>query len=118
MSQSQDEICPRYYAEDRLTLSLTTQAQLRAFTLIALAVDYSAAMPEGIALPLVMTVQGPSPQSYIRREYRRARPDVLLFTPKEGGQHLVTLSEFAHNKWWGRIVLNIEGPLLEMPRPV
>ena len=118
MSTSQDELCPPDFGEDRLDLSLLTSGKVRAFIQLSIAVNYARALPEGTTLPLEMIVQGPSPQSYVRRVYSRSRPTVLLFSPKEGGSHLVVLREFAHNKWWGRIVIPVEGPLLDPPRPV
>jgi|WetSurMetagenome_2_1015567.scaffolds.fasta_scaffold527307_1 hypothetical protein len=111
---SVDEICPSYYGEDRLSLSLVTTGKLQAFSPVLVSVDYSSASPEGVSLPLEMIVQGPSPQSYIRRVFSSA-PTSIAFTPKEGGSHLVMLREYAHNRWWGRLVLDIDGPSLEQP---
>jgi hypothetical protein len=118
MSQSLDEICPPYYGEDRLDLSLTTQGRVRAFTQTSIAVSYARTLPEGVLLPLEMIVQGPSAQSYVRRVYSRSRPTTLFFTPKEGGSHLILLREFAHNRWWGRVAVTVDGPLLDAPRPI
>lgn len=118
MSASHDAICPPYIGEKRFVLSLLTDGTIRAFAQMRIGVDYSACFPEGTMLPLEMIVQGPSQQSYVRRVYSRARPTALLVTPKEGGSHLVTLREFAHNKYWGSLVVNVDGPLLEPPRPI
>lgn len=116
MSTSQDELCPPYFGEDRLDLSLVTQGAVRAFARLVIAVSYARALPNGTVLPLEMIVQGPSQQSYVRRVFTRARPATLLFAPREGGSHLVLLREFAHNKWWGRLVIDVSGPSLDVPR--
>jgi len=118
MSTSLDEICPRCIGEDRLVLQLQTMGVVRAFTQTAISVDYSATAPEGVVLPLELLIQGPSPQSYARRVFMRSRPTTLIFTPREGGSHLITLREFAHNKWWGRLVVDVEGQQLQEPRPI
>lgn len=118
MSTSLDEICPRYIGEDRLVLQLQTIGAVRAFEQVAIAVDYSATAPEGVVLPLELLIQGPSPQSYVYRVFRRSKPTTLIFTPREGGSHLITLREFAHNKWWGRLVVSVDGQPLQEPRAV
>lgn len=118
MSQSLEEICPSYVGEDRLVLSLLTEGTIRAFSQARIGVSYAATAPEGTMLPLEMIIQGPSQQSYVRRVYSRTRPTTLLVTPREGGPHLVLLREFGHNRWWGRVSFNVDGPLLEPPRPV
>src|SRR5512138_3227942 len=100
MSQALDEICPPYYGEDKIDLSLATEGAIRAFSQVLISVDYSRALPEDVMLPLEMIVQGPSQQSYVRRVYSRAKPTTLIFAPKEGGSHLVLLREYGHNKWW------------------
>ena len=116
MSQSLDEICPPYVGEDRLDLSLVTQGRIRAFSQTSIAVNYARVLPSDVMLPLEMIVQGPSAQSYVRRIYSRAKPTVLFFTPKEGGSHLVLLREFSHNRWHGRVIIDVDGPLLETPQ--
>jgi hypothetical protein len=118
MSQELDEICPPYYAEDRIDLSLSSTARIRARDRVAISVSYTRTATEGLVLPLEMIVQGPSEQSYLRRIYRRIRPQMLLLTPKEGGPHLVVLREYGHNKWWGSISFEVDGQLLEVPRPM
>ena len=118
MSISLDEICPPYVGEARLVLQLQSTGTVRAFEHASILVDYSATAPEGVVLPLELLIQGPSPQSYARRVFLRSRPTALIFTPREGGAHLLTLREFAHNRWWGRLVVDVQGQLLQEPRPV
>jgi len=111
-----DEICPLYYGEDRIDLSLTSSAKPLAFQQVTIGVSYTRTLPQGVVLPLEMIVQGPSAQSYLRRVYSRAKPTVLLFSPKEGGSHLVLLREYGHNKWHGALIIYVDGPLLETPK--
>lgn len=108
-----DEIAPRYIREKRIAVTVPSGAPAaRAFQSFVLDVDYSRALPEGIALPLLLEIQGPSPQSYQRREFLRVAPQSIVFTPREGGMHLVTLREVAHNRWFGTIRIDVQGELL------
>lgn len=114
-----DEISPSYVREKRLDLTLDPSVvKVRAFQPTLVNVSYERAKPEGIMLPLVLEVQGSSPQSYQRREFTRTAPTSFIFTPGEGGPHTVVLREVAHNKWFGVLKLAVEGELLEAPRPV
>lgn len=112
-----EELAPTYLREPRLDLSLTllddrTRQTPRAFQPVLVEVGYTRAEPEGVMLPLVLEVQGPSPESYQRRVFAHAAPASLTFTPREGGRHSVILREVAHNLWWGLLELDVEGELL------
>lgn len=114
-----DEISPRYVREKRLTLTLDPSiTKPRANAAILVNVDYSRTRPEGIALPLILEVQGPSAGSYQRREFTRIAPDSIIFTPREGGLHQVTLREAAHNLWWAVLKIAVEGEFIEAPKSV
>jgi hypothetical protein len=113
MAEFLDEISPRHYGEDRLRLTLTERNQvLRAFAPVLVTVDYSAALPEGIVLPLEFTVTAPSAVNSTRMVFRRFAPNELAFTPREGGSHLIRLAEMWHNMYWGKLVLEIAGDRL------
>lgn len=114
-----DEISPSYVREKRLDLKLdASQLSVRAFQPVLVNISYERAKPEGVMMPLVLEVQGPSPQSYQRREFTKALPASFIFTPREGGPHLVTLREACHNRWWSSLNLDVEGELIEAPKPV
>lgn len=114
-----DDISPSYVREKRIDLALDASVvKLRAGSSILLTVSYARALPAGAMLPLVLEIQGPSAGSYQRREFTRNAPATIAFKPVEGGSHLVTLREAAHNRWWGSLQLEVEGELLEPPRPV
>lgn len=105
-----DEISPSYYGEDRLTLTLTDPDQLlRVFEPVLVSVDYSGADPQGVMLPLEMTVTGPDGALVVRQSLTRFAPSSLAFTPVAVGSHLVRLAECFHNKWFGALVLDITG---------
>lgn len=107
-----DEIAPRYIREKRITVALGEDTPLQSGKPVLLTVDYSKCDPEGVVLPLVFEVQGPSSASYQRREFRRASPGSILFKPREGGTHVVTLREAFHNRWWGSVSMKVSGELL------
>lgn len=109
-----EELSPSYLGEQRITMScLTEPASVLAHRPVRVSVDVSRALPEGLLLPLEMVVQGPSPGSYQRKVFRRAVPSTIIFVPREGGRHLVRLSEVAHNKWWGSVKMTVLGDQLE-----
>lgn len=113
MSSLLDEISPRYMGEDRIRLTLAeTNQLLQVFTPIRIAVDLSRCLPQGVVLPLEFTVSPPSGATGSRTVYRRFAPSTLVFTPREGGSHLVRLAELDHNRWWGALVLDITGDRL------
>ncbi len=114
-----DEIAPAYIGEDRIDLSLDPSIVTpSAFVPVLVNVSYARCAPEGVLLPLVFEAQGPSPESFVRRVFRRAAPNSVLFTPREGGPHLVTVREVAHNRWWGRLRLSVEGETLDRRKVV
>lgn len=105
-----DDISPSYVGEDRLRLTLTDPDDLLiAFHPVLISVDYSRALPEGVMLPLELTVTAPSEVNNVRTLFRRFAPNQIAFTPREGGSHLVRLAEMFHNRYWGSLVLEISG---------
>jgi hypothetical protein len=113
MSASLEELSPSYIGETRIVLARTTVQPL-AHHPVSVSVDVSAALPEGLVLPLELVVQGPSVSSYQRKTFTRAVPVTLIFVPREGGVHLVRLAEVAHNRWWGSVKITVQGDSLEV----
>lgn len=106
-----DEVSPVSYGQDliKLTLSLQTQV-VRAFEACIVEVDYAAALPAGVVLPLEFTVSSESGAAlFQRRVFRRFAPSQLTFVPREGGVVLVRLAEQHHNRWFGSLQLLVEG---------
>lgn len=76
---------------------------------VDVAVDYSAAAPAGVSLPVELVVQGPTEAGYYRHIYRRVLPAQLTFFPVVGGPHLVRLRELAHNRYFGSLQVDVAG---------
>lgn len=114
----QDEISPRYLREDRIDLELdSSNPAPAAFQSLLINVSYARTLPQHVMLPLILEVSGPSSDSYQRREFTRAPPATLVITPREGGPHVIVLREVAHNRWFGRLSVQVAGERLEAPRP-
>lgn len=114
-----DELCPPYFEERRIKLTRAdplTRARARAP--IRVLVDYSACEPQGVVLPFETLITGPSGESsFVRHISRRFAPTSITFTPREGGKHSIVLREVGHNRWWGRLDVDVEGDKLEDPEP-
>ena len=105
-----DELCPDYVGARRLVLALAPEAPSpRAFAPVDVTIDYSGAEPEGVVLPLEMTITSPSPSNFVRRILRRTRPSSLSFVPREGGRHLIRVAEVGHNRWFGALLVDVAG---------
>jgi hypothetical protein len=80
---------------------------------ISLAISYARCAPTGVVLPIVVTVSsGSSQDSYRRVVFARVAPDSFTFTPREGGPHVIRVSESFHNRWWGALRLDVGGARL------
>lgn len=108
-----DELCPSYTGEKRISMQLALDSTSpRAFSAVNIDVDYSAAAPDGIVLPLKLTILAPSPVHFVRTIYRRIAPSQISFRPREGGRHIVRLSEVGHNRWFATLTVNVVGDSL------
>lgn len=114
MSATLDEIAPDYMGDDRVSVTLQEGSPTTAFVPLWLRVNYDECAPEGVMLPLELIVRGPS--SVKRKIYSRNAPTLLHYKPVEGGTHLIMLREVAHNRWWGRLKVDVRGPNLNRPR--
>lgn len=105
-----DEISPPYVGEDKLVLTLEDpQLTLLANLPFQVNVDYSATEPEGLQLPLELILQGPKAGQQTRRLFTRSLPSSLLLTPRVRGTHFILLKELFHNRWQGRLTVEVEG---------
>lgn len=110
MPNTQDELCPDYVGDSRIVLNLADPTEtLRARTPIRISVNYDACDPEGVRLPLVLTVTTERNTTFSRQVFRRMAPTTVTIVPIEGGTHTVRLAEFAHNRWGGTITLSVLG---------
>lgn len=105
-----DEISPTYIGEDKLALSLSDPAtQLLAFVPFQVDIDYSAALPLGIKLPMELVFQGPDAGHLQRQLFERSAPSSLLLVPRSRGKHFILLRELYHNRWQGRLLVDVQG---------
>lgn len=105
-----DEISPTYIGDDRFVLSLSDPAAaILAFVPFQVDVNYDAAEPEGLVLPLELVFQAPSGKIIQRTVFSRSAPSSLLLVPRSRGQHFVLLHEMFHNRWQGRLLVNVQG---------
>lgn len=103
-----EELAESRVRSRKIKLAPAQQVQIQANRSFVLSVDYSDTAPEGISLPLILEVTGPG--TYRRRDFLLVAPQSIVITPQEGGDHMVTLREFAHNKWFGSYGFTAEGP--------
>jgi hypothetical protein len=105
-----DELAPRTVRERKLDLQLDPKGEApKAFTPLLVLVSYARALPEGVMLPLIFEVQGPSASSYRRKDYMQFAPTTIIFRPREGGRHLLILREFGHYRWWASLAVDVAG---------
>jgi hypothetical protein len=110
-----DEVSPVTYGQDLIRLTLSQQTlTVRAFGACLIDVDYSLTLPAGIVLPLEFTVSSSAgAATYQRRVFRRLAPQQISFLPREGGPHLVRLAESHHNRWFGSLLIEVDGAILK-----
>lgn len=105
-----DEWSPEIYGQDLILLTLAPSQTPRQFEIVQIDVDYSGCLPSGVVLPLEFTVSSESGAAVFQRKiFRRFAPSVLSFVPREGGQHLLRLSEAHHNRWFGSLQIDVLG---------
>ena len=108
-----DEISPREVGEDRIDLALDeTTTSPQVFEPVIVNVDFSRCDPEGVVLPLELTITGPSGE-VTRQYFRRTVPSQVSFRPQEGGSTLVRVAEVFHNRWFGALVVDVAGDPLQ-----
>lgn len=112
MTSPAEQLSPSYLGEDRIDVTCDATQKLAAFSPITVEFDYGRCAPEGASLPLELIVQGPTGGSFRRKYFTRHLPDVFIFTPIEGGAHLVRLAELGHNYWHGSTIIQVSGERL------
>jgi len=105
-----EELSPETIGEDRVDLRLDDgNLQPRAGQTVVVNIDYARCDPDGIRLPLELVVQSPSTTGILQKLFTRTRPTSIAFRAREGGAHLVMVRELAHNRWFGRLRVQIAG---------
>ena len=113
MSELLDLVSPADMGSDKIVLSVANPpgTVLLAGTPITMDFDYSATIPGGVALPLIMQIQPMFGRGvgYQTKIFRRRRPSSFAFQVPGAGKYLVVLRECFHNRWQGRIIIEVEG---------
>lgn len=112
MTKQLDQIAPPEIGEDRIQLAVNPSClPLLALSLVIIDVDYSLAEPGGVELPIELIVQPPSTDGtgYVRTKYISHIPTCVMFTPIHAGRHLVLIKECCHNRWQGRLLIDVGG---------
>lgn len=113
MSDVINKISPVYIGEDRFVLTVDPiSLPLLSYNFITININYDDADPEGVVLPLIATIQPAfgDGTGYIRKVYKTTAPSSLTFQASVGaGDYLVTVREWGHNRWQGRLVVTVAG---------
>ena len=109
-----DQISPPYVGADMIALKLSKPdiAPL-AWQPIQVEVDYTATKPTGVVLPMELVLQGPDPEDHKRRLITRAAPESFVLVPEVKGPHFILFRELGHNRWQGRLLIEVEGEDLD-----
>lgn len=109
-----DQISPPTVGEDRIALTLAEpNVALMAWQPFQVNVNYAATEPEGVIVPMELVLQGPNPPDHKRRVFTRSPPSSFVLVPETKGPHFVLLRELGHNRWQGRLLIEVEGEELE-----
>ena len=73
--------------------------------------DFDNHHPGGVVLPLILQVQPAFGRGvgYFEKVFRKTRPNSFAFSVPSAGQYLVLLRECFHNRWQGRLLIQVEG---------
>jgi hypothetical protein len=114
VSYTIDQISPATVGEDKIGLKLAAQNQTPlTWQPFQVDVDYSATAPEGIVLPMELVLQGPDPQDHKRRVFTRSAPESFVLVPEVKGPHFILFRELGHNRWQGRLLIEVDGEDLD-----
>jgi hypothetical protein len=91
-----------------LSLSPDTPAPLQGAPVVVLC-DYSAAMPNGVVLPLSIQVTTPDGRLIVDRQITHVLAESFDFIPDIGGSHLARVAELNHNRWFGALEIIVTG---------
>lgn len=115
MSETQDRVSPAFVGEDKIGIQVREESFLAGNLVVQRAItldfDYSAADPEGIALPLILEIQPEfgDGDEYRRIVFDRFIPPSFTFKVVGAGKYLILLKERFHNLYQGRNTIEITG---------
>ncbi len=106
-----DTLSPSNVGEDRVVLTLNAAiATPRSLQSVIIDIDYSAAAPEGITPPIeILFKSALDPESFGRSIFLTRLPEAFSFSPGSSGNYLILLRELGHNRWQGRLEIEVIG---------
>ncbi len=113
MSENLDLVSPVDMGSDKIVVTVNnpTGEQLLVGTPITLDFDYSLTFPAFVKLPLILQVQPAFGRGVGYKEtiFRDRVPNSFAFQVPGAGQYLAVLRECFHNRWQGRILIDVAG---------
>lgn len=108
-----DDISPRFVGEDRITVTLDpTSDPPFVERPITVNFDYSAADVDGGVVPPLTVKVRPTfgdGTGAIDKTFSGPRPSSFTFRLFGAGRHLIVIKESAHNRWQGRLEIDVQG---------
>lgn len=110
-----DEISPEFMGEDRIRLAVDPTSRLETGARVSVLIDYGSVGPTGVTPPIIATASPAGEDGFgaQRQEFEDRRPTVFTFVARVAGQWLVVVRESAHNRWQGRLLVDIVGEEVE-----
>ncbi len=113
MSENLDLVSPVDMGSDKIgiTVNNPTGEELLVGLPITLDFDYSATLPSGVMLPLILQVQPAFGRGVGYKEFifSKRAPSSFAFQVPGAGEYLAVLRECFHMRWQGRIILDVQG---------
>ncbi len=115
MSETQDRVSPAFVGEDKITVVVDDVSFLAGSLVtnraITVRFDYSDADPEGVQLPIIVELQPGfgDGDAYRRVSFTRFVPETYTFKVTGAGKYFILIKERFHNKWQGRLEVEVEG---------
>lgn len=106
------DIAPEYIGAPNIVLQLAKalETPLAQRPVVINVSVVNEALVSGLMLPLELRISAPSASGFQTHLFTRLIPESFAFTPREGGQHLITLREVGHNRWGGALLCAVIGP--------
>lgn len=107
-------LSPEFLGAERITITPDPNTSFNSLQPITVLFNYDLAEPEGIVLPLQLIVQptigpGGDGSGYTEHLFDEIRPSSYTFRVPGAGQHLIVLREYYHNRWFGRLLIDVQG---------
>ena len=109
-----DLVSPTYIGEKRIDIQLSKDTAVDALKPITIEFNYGRVGQDGVQIPLDLVVQpgfggGGEGNGYLEKVFFRDPPSQFTFTVPTAGQFLIVLKERFHNRFWGSLLINVEG---------